>query len=204
MDKVVVGVFGNAGHGKSTLARSLVRHANAHWLLARDLALADSLKRVAMELLGMPHEVAFGTDGFEAEREARRKSWVKYGRNGRQWLQWIGTELGRQQVDRDLWVSRTVEIIAAESTYSFFAISDCRFHNELTGLAERLSAIGARFVPIRVLRPSVPVDTSHASEHEVTTMDETCFYTTIMNEGTTNDLYVAAGEVVAQILGPAK
>jgi hypothetical protein len=190
--RVVIGVFGNKQHGKDTVASIIVSVSQQAKFRARKFALADPLKRVAMDLLGMPREVAFGSDDNIEERERLRLEWTAYGKNGRQWLQWIGTELGREQIDRDLWLDRAVDtIISDDQGTQVFAISDCRFHNERVKLREKLEGRYIPFLTLRVKRPDQPVDLSHASEAEVASMPDDVFDGVIVNDGDLDKLRAA-------------
>jgi hypothetical protein len=187
--RIVIGVFGVKQAGKDTVSLMIVQEGllGVPGFRVRKLALADPLKHVAMHLVGMPHEVAFGDDNDVAERERLRETWTAYGRNGRTWLQWIGTELGRQQIDPALWIDRTVDrIVDDEQGTQVFAISDCRFHNERIQLREKLAARYVRFVTLRVRR-DVPVGT-HQSEAEVASMSDYLFDAVILNNGSLEDL----------------
>jgi hypothetical protein len=60
------------------------------------MSFAQPVKEIAIAL-GMPSNVAYGG-------EAERRAWKKYLKaldkeaDGREWLQWIGTEFGRDQI----------------------------------------------------------------------------------------------------------
>lgn len=186
--RIVFGVFGNAGHGKDTVANLIMAECRARKIHSKKFALADPLKRVAMELIGMPAEVAFGTDDV-AERERLRQSWAAYGKNGRQWLQWVGTELGREQISPDLWVDRAVDTVVADTQgIRVFAIADCRFHNERIKLFEKFTERYVAFFTIRVKRPDVPINSGHQSESEVASMTDDLFNAVLVNDGTVDDL----------------
>lgn len=202
IQRTVFGVFGNAGHGKDTVADLILSECHDRAIRAKKFALADPLKRVAMELLGMPVEVAFGLFGVPIiERERLRQEWVKYGKNGRQWLQWIGTELGRRQIDEALWIDRAVDTVVLDEVGTrVFAIADCRFHNERIGLFERFTNRYVNFFSIRVKRPGVPVHLGHQSESEVASMTDDMFNAVIVNDGTVDDLRARLKVILATTL----
>jgi hypothetical protein len=150
---------------------------------ARKFALADPLKNVAMHLVGMPHDVAFGDNIDTTERERLREMWTAYGRNGRRWLQWIGTELGRDQIDPAVWTDRAVdEVIEDDRGTEVFVISDCRFHNERVGLRQKFLDRYVSFIALRVHRPGVSVNLDHPSESELAGMDDSMFDFVIFND----------------------
>jgi len=188
LNRLVVGVFGNAQHGKDTVGKLLVgQYETTGRKRPKQFALADPVKEVAKHLLGMPDEVAYGVTGVD--REALRNNWRLYGRNGREWLQWIGTELGREMVDWNLWLDRAVDTIVMDTGgHDLFVITDCRFENERSGLRKRLEHVFIPFVTVRVKRPGEPVDMSHQSESEVAAMSDDLFDHVIVNDGSLADL----------------
>ena len=186
IERIVIGVFGNKQHGKDTTAHLIADALRARGKRAKCFALADPLKHVAKHLIGMPESVAWGVSadgGDVAQCEAERISWTKYGRNGREWLQWIGTELGRVQISPDLWLDRAVDRVVSDiDGTEYFIITDCRFHNERVNLRLKLAQRFVRFTPIRVYRPGIPVDTTHPSESEVASMGAELFDHLIDND----------------------
>lgn len=181
--RIVFGVFGNQQHGKDTVSDLICEEVrSAAKMRARKIALADPLKVTAMHLLGMPAEVAFGNGISVEEREKRRLEWAVYGRNARQWLRWIGTEL-RNQIDQDLWIDRLVRtVVDDDQGTAVWAISDCRFNNEREKLPKKFADHFVRFVKVRVKR-DWPVDLSHPSESEVAAMSDDVFDAVLVNDG---------------------
>lgn len=183
IERIVVGVFGNKQHGKDTVSKLLVAQMNERGRAARTFALADPVKQAAVAILGMPEEIAWGHGIPTQEREHLRLTWTKYGKNAREWLQWVGTEMGRDQIDRDVWVDRAVDEAVLDSNGTqVFAISDCRFHSERVGLKAKLEARFIRFFRVKVYRPGIPIDMSHPSESEVANMPASMFERVIDND----------------------
>lgn len=204
IERVVVGVFGNKQHGKDTTAHLIAEALRARGKRAFCFALADPLKHVAVHLLGMPESIAWGTGLGEdvARREAERIAWNKYGRNAREWLQWIGTELGRDQIDKEIWVDRAVDRVVTDSQGTeYFLITDCRFNNERDNLRAKLTQRFARFTPVRVYRPGIPVDTNHPSEAEVAAMPADVFDHVIDNDSDLAGLKRKVEHYVTAVLG---
>jgi hypothetical protein len=202
VQRAVIGVFGNKQHGKNTVGHLLEWNFRRMQKRTMQFALADSLKEAAIHLLGMPREVAFGDGISTEEREKLRTEWVRYGRNGREWLQWVGTELGREQIDSGLWIDRAVDKVAADGQGThFFIITDCRFHNERESLTNRLGGVFIPFIKILVRRPSVPVDLAHPSESEVAEMTNDMFDHVILNEGTMEHLEATVQTLVEELIG---
>jgi len=202
--RTVIALFGHKQHGKDTVAAMLGLALQSAGYRAKQFALADPLKRVAMELLGMPAEIAFGHGVSTEERERLRESWTYGDKTARQWMQWIGTELVREQINPLLWVDRAVQTVTADAHGThYFLISDCRFHNELSGLRAKCADQFVRFVPVRIHRPDEPVNLDHRSETELTEMTNDQFDYVIHNTGTIEELQTRVRGVADHIMPSA-
>lgn len=202
VQRAVIGIFGNKQHGKDTLGEFLALRFLGKKKRVKRFALADPLKRAAITLLGMPRRVAFGDGLTVPEREVERIDWTRYGRNGREWLQWIGTEMGREQIDQDLWVDRAVDTVVGDDQGTHFhIITDCRFHTERVNLARKLEDVFIPFVKVRIRRPGHEVDLSHPSESEVASMSDDLFDYVIINDGTLARLELRADKLVHKLMG---
>lgn len=149
--RAVVLVSGHSGHGKDAVANMIAEM----WGKERTFrcALADPVKSVAKELVGMPREVAYGS-------QAVRLGWTAYGKTAREALQIIGTEIGREMFDQDIWIDRLVDrIVENEAKYDLTAVSDVRFWNEVlalpTKIQHRLSP-AVKVFKVMVWRPNAP------------------------------------------------
>ena len=204
IERVVIGIFGNKQHGKDTFAGLIDKHIRYDLQKkTKGLAIADPVKHTTMALTGMPIEVAAPSDYNKPVGEdtnALRLAWTWKGRNGREWLQWVGTELGRDQIDQDIWVDRVVETVVADiyGTH-YFLISDCRFHTERISLRLKLKGRFIKFLAVRIHRPGEPVDLGHPSESEVASMPDTMFEHVIVNDGGLAQLEHKAREFVANL-----
>jgi len=194
MKKVIV-IFGNAGHGKDTLTEMILNHSDVHpdpEVYATHLSFAEPVKRIAMALVGMPREIAFGG-------QKDRLSWNAYGKNAREWLQWIGTELGREMIDKNLWVKRLAQEVLACSFAPISIVSDGRFENEFDLQKHLLDNKGnklAEVINVIIRRPGIPVNTSHPSESIVANMDDDRFHIVVDNSGTLGDLSFKAADIL--------
>ena len=123
--KALVLVSGFAGHGKDTFADLFAQAWGADKV--HRCAFAGPVKTVAMALVGMPREIAYGN-------QAARAAWTAYRRDARTWLQIVGTEVGRTMADPNVWLDRLAdEIVALHESGSekeVAAVSDTRFLNE--------------------------------------------------------------------------
>lgn len=145
-----IGIVGNKGHGKDTVADRLCEHHRF-----RRVAFADPMKRMLQAGLGIPEEVLWGP------AEVKERPVQPWGVSVRHMLQTIGTEWGRDLVHPELWtrlaLERTIPEYEAGHGPQRWVVSDVRFVNE----AELLASHG--FLLLRVLRPGY--DTGQHNEH---------------------------------------
>jgi hypothetical protein len=178
-EKTVVLFVGNAGHGKDLAASILCELVGGE-----KMAYADPLKDVVHLMLGIPKEILYGT-------QEQKENYKVYGKSARHWLQFVGTDLGRNQVNRDLWVHRFVERVLT-SKARLICNSDTRFHNEIVTFRERLlleSVAGTvRVLAIRIINPRVAVNLMHQSESELYHLPHSLFDVILMNDGSIDDL----------------
>lgn len=118
--QVAVVIFGQAGHGKDTLANLIADEFGREH--SHRCAFADPLKAAAEVLIGIPPSILYGSS-------AGRNTYMIYGKTARHWLQWVGTQVGRQGVSQLLWVDR-LGAMARASQKSLVIVSDGRFPNE--------------------------------------------------------------------------
>lgn len=170
--------------GKDTFGDCLLKQTSG-----MKLAFADPVKEIAILALDMPGYVAYGG-------EAERRAWTKYEKDARQWLQWIGSECGRQQIDPDIWVDRMVDRIRALSS-SVFVITDARFKNEIFGLSDKLGE-DYRVVKIRLRRPGKENDDPHPSEAEQMSIPDSDFDEVVVNQGTIQELEAEAARLATR------
>lgn len=122
------------------------------------MAFADPIKDIADHLLGISKEISYGT-------QQDKLDYMVYGKSARHWLQWIGTEMAREQIHADIWVHRFVEKALASDAPVVIG-SDCRFRNEMTLVRTMLTG-KMELMIIKIVNPRVPVNLSHQSESEV-------------------------------------
>lgn len=176
MLKVIL-LSGQKQSGKTTFAKWACQLANVV-----EVSFAEPLKEVARSLLGMPASVVHGD-------EDARRAWKRFGKDGREWLQWIGTELGREQIDPDLWLRLAAVRIAnlcREGGLEGIIISDARFKNELFTfeniLAEELGRMAFSVVRVRITRPNLTFEDLHLSETEQLSIPDSEFHHVVVND----------------------
>lgn len=118
--QVAVVIFGQASHGKDTLANMIAEEYGRDHVFR--CAFADPLKDAAEVLIGIPRDVLYGPSEL-------RNTYTIYGKTVRHWLQWVGTQVGREGVSPLLWVDR-LGAKARASRKTFVVVSDGRFPNE--------------------------------------------------------------------------
>jgi hypothetical protein len=177
-------IFGNKSAGKDTLGNFLTGALVSKGHSVQRYAFAKPIKEAATHLLGMPWSVAEGS-------EEVRRSWEKYGRDARVWLQWLGTELGRNQIHQDVWVHRAIDRV--NNSTDNFVITDGRFKNELYLFKNDCEC---KLVPIRIRRAAMSYSDSHRSETEQLEIEDLEFQFVVENDGTLRDLEAKAQYIV--------
>lgn len=186
--------------GKSTTKEVIVEVAqDMDGPICESFAFASSLKRLVEALIAelrpdIPYaEVKDFTEG------TRKMEVVAYGLTARDLMVTVGTKLGRENIDRDVWVDAMRSRIKA-----FFAtthinpddiviVDDMRFPNEYRAMKD----MGA--IMVRIERP-IGSENSNACEGLLEGPEYSWDYA-IFNDGTRIQFKDAAREVACQILG---
>jgi len=192
MDRLCILFAGNMGHGKDTAANMMADVCRQRSLSSLRIAFADPIKEAAVHLLGLPKAISYGT-------QDEKLSWQVYGKSARHWLQWIGTELGRNQINQDIWVHRFAER-ALQSDAKVVIGSDCRFRNEMNVMRSMLEG-QMRLVIVKIVNPRIPVNLEHQSESEVYYIPEDEFDAVIRNDRSLKDLMGDIEAMAAELLG---
>lgn len=189
--KTVVIAFGNAGHGKDTFVDFCIKEhqytQKGAWIaIPCKVSFADTLKEVTAILLGVPIEYCY-------DRE-KKENYTVYGKTVREWLQWLGTDICRNQMHKDIWIHRFCDKVQNQQNGTIFC-ADGRFINEMKVTKEKLKDT-ARVITVKVERPSEPVNLKHPSESEIYHADKSLFDVVIRNEGDLGSLEVLAKKFV--------
>jgi len=150
---MIIGMCGKAGSGKDTIADYLVSYYGF-----KKLALADPIKRLVKDVFALDDHTVYD----RIAREQPLKKWPPW--TVRKLLQFIGTELFRNQIDDSIWVKSLWYKIHDDFSNNY-VITDVRFNNELTYFKENSKK--GDFYCLKVIRSGSNGDVGiigHASE----------------------------------------
>jgi len=178
--KMLIGITGRIGSGKSTIAEHLVAEHGF-----TELTFAGPLKEIGV-IFGFEREEMYGTQKQKATPNAY------WGVSGREFLQKFGTEIGRETLPslipgmRDVWV-RLLEMKLLKHQHQLIVVSDVRFPNEADIVKKHGGLIVSveRFVE-NIHPPETRTQTLHSSESN--SQHITPDYT-IVNNGTLDELF---------------
>lgn len=179
-DRKIIGFVGRAGSGKSTAsARAIAAHGFQRGTFARALKL---MLRTLLNYRGADAvTINRMVDGDLKEIPSSHLN----GKSPRVAMQTLGSEWGRDCIDRDLWVDTEMD---ATRDLPRVVFDDVRFSNEVAAIRK------AGGMVVRVMRPGTVNVSAHASEE----VDWLECDATIDNDGSPIDL---ARRVDALIVG---
>lgn len=182
---MLIGLAGYAQAGKDTVGSILKDehkfHTKAFAELMRSCAFAlnpivDYSRERPCEYRPVRYDEVLTAVGYER---------AKTNPEVREFLQRLGTEMGRKLFGQDFWVDRT---FAAMDPELHWAITDVRFVNEAQAILDHQGSV------IRINRPGCVAANDHISEHE---LDDWVFDVIIDNDGTIPELAAKVQELVA-------
>jgi len=153
--RIIIGIAGAMGAGKTTAADELVRQ-----FFVCKLSFATPLKEAACSLFGLKPE------DFSQGKSAVDPYW---GITRREMLQKLGTECMRQNFGQDFWVRRAKLAVGKVREHMTVVFDDVRFPDEANWIRNNNGVL------LRVTRPQeedVP-GSSHASETQEFEVDAT-------------------------------
>jgi len=187
----LIAIRGKAGAGKDTVADYLVEKYGY-----QKMSFAHPLKRIVAILTGWRYDFV---NGATPEYRRLRETLIHpvYKMTCRQLLQFVGTELFRDQLHPEVWVQclrQDIEALFNEDPEALVIVTDCRFPNE----AEMLLKLGGRMLHIQ--RPMAAScllgETSqHSSEKDFNTSNEQIIH----NNGTLDQLYETVRTTLAKV-----
>jgi hypothetical protein len=191
-------VAGSKGSGKDTLCDYLV--ANHGF---QKIAFADALKCVSLKLIhatwpSLSHLTM--EDMYDREAKERVYEDVSFGGRPfsiRWYLQYLGTNVIREHLSKDVWVRSVIDEVGKAFTKDLdprICISDCRFANEVS-LMKRAFGKETKVFTLRLARGSAePTDECHPSEAQDFSVDQV-----FVNDGTKNDLVRFGDALVSKL-----
>ena len=151
---MLLGLCGYAGCGKDTAAQVLLEE----WNFQR-VAFADPIKKALLALDPLvPAESGEGTVRLSEFATGRSWSEVNEFPEVRRLMQVLGTEVGRNLFDPDLWVRLAADKLAGTQSVGSTVVTDVRFPNE----ARLIKSHGGHLV--RITRPEFGPVNEHVSD----------------------------------------
>lgn len=181
---ILIGIVGEIGVGKSTVAEYLIEKGFSEY------AFAKPVKDIALNM-GFTYEQIYGT---QIQKLEINKYW---GISARTFLQKFGTDIGRNLLHKIIpnmnmgasgspWV-RLFEIhwekMFEETQYPTLVVSDCRFPDEVASIKARGGYV------IKIIRPDEKKDGVEHQHSSETGIDSLYHDMMIVNNGTKDQLF---------------
>lgn len=176
-----IGLHGFAGAGKDEVAKILAEYGYER------KAFADVL-REALYVLNPIVTWDSYSRAFRVQDIVDEVGWEDAKRNFdeiRRMLQVLGTEVGRQMIDQNVWVDSVFKTLDPDKKYVF---TDVRFKNEHQAIDSRLGTL------IKIDRPGVGPVNNHPSDQG---LPDQWFDVIINNDGSLKDLHTKVRDVLA-------
>lgn len=186
---IVIGILGKKGSGKTTLADNLVAVAqeNPKFYIGR-YSFASTIKKLAIlrqiNSENAKHAFHYAVanivpdTSYDVIYSAVKQSFeypCEDVEKPREWLQYVGTEIFRNQVDDDFWIKAAISEIEEaykldfafpERTHNIFIFDDVRFPNELAWVTRQKNHL-----TMYLNRTDMDHTDEHASENALTPAD---------------------------------
>lgn len=180
---MLIGICGRAGVGKDTVGDYLVKNYSFN-----RISLADPIKRLVKDVFVLDDRTVYD----RVAREQPLENWNNW--SVRKLLQFIGTELFRNNIDNEIWVKSLWYRVQQDKNKNY-TINDLRFNNELQFFRDH--AKRGEFACIKVIRDGCDGKVGiigHASEAYDLVGDFE-----ITNNGSYEELYVKVDEIMKNL-----
>jgi hypothetical protein len=166
--KIVIGLLGKAGAGKSTVADHLVENHGF-----QRISFAKPLKNIVQDMFNLSDDQVWGPAHVKEETDPR------WGVSPRWLMQQMG-EKGRNHLGDKVWINAAFKIIE-ESEGERFVIEDVRYVNEVEAITEYRDGVIAGVIKLEA--PNRPSKDSgeHPSEAQVDMVPAELVGTVIVN-----------------------
>lgn len=159
---MIIGIAGRAGAGKDTAAIQLERAALARGVPTMRISFMEPV-RAMLRAMGVP-------PAFMFERALKEQPVPGMGRSYRQLAQSLGSEWGRELVDRELWMNVARRRIHDEARmvtpHQLIAfVSDVRLHEEAVWVRSQGGVL------LRITRPDAEPVAAHSTEDQAEALD---------------------------------
>jgi hypothetical protein len=176
-----IGLHGFPGTGKDAVAKILADYGYTR------VAFADKLREALYVLNPV---IVFDEYGYELRVQdlVDNLGWDDAKRQYeeiRRMLQVIGTEVGREMIDQNVWVDAAFKGLDKDKKYVF---TDLRFENEHHAIDSRLGML------VKIERPGVGAVNDHKSEKP---LPDKWFDVRLINDGTLEDLHTKVRDILA-------
>jgi hypothetical protein len=176
-----IGLHGFPGAGKDAVAKILADYGYTR------VAFADKLREALYVLNPV---IVFDEYGYELRVQdlVDNLGWDDAKRQYeeiRRMLQVIGTEVGREMIDQNVWVDAAFKGLDKDKKYVF---TDLRFENEHHAIDSRLGML------VKIERPGVGAVNDHKSEKP---LPDKWFDVRLINDGTLEDLHTKVRDILA-------
>lgn len=181
MPPLVIGLLGKKQSGKDSFADMILGLYNTNGnpdKTAVKYSLATPIKEVCRYLFYL-------TDSQLQDGHIKELPDIRWGgRSPRQLMQWLGTDVFRNQFDDEFWIRHAHHTILHgwASQHPIVIIPDVRFHNEAAFVRTF-----TKHLLLRIDRPSSAhieaIPDTHSSEIEMDTVPSSWIQTTVVNDG---------------------
>lgn len=169
---MIIGIMGRAGVGKDTFATVLIQRAHNRNVHLQRKAFAAKLKQMLSVI----------SDGQVPDKN--KVHWT--GKTGRELMQTLGTDWGRNMVEDDIWINALMREYSENQNW---VVTDLRFPNECAAVKEKGGII------IKVTR-----DVEGMSHESETALDDYTGYDfLVINNGDFQNLDDYAHQVANQL-----